>query len=594
MLDTCNRISAYSSVRAGYNHDSVAKCLKPKQCCTLCPYTSICDNQGNCCEFCSNFSNCNSVILNAHFLRTDKVIDSVLLDIICYVFRIELSNDYSLSQRIEKDICVLVNAETGEIIGNIRKEDFLDLSIEPYTPSPPLSPETVREYLNTAREEASRILRFQLEVFKKQIEKPLQDKIKSIIEKYHMEYADNYAEYSLEKLDSMQKEALTFCKREIRGYTVNTDFHLKNIIHIETSRDLVTLLLRHENTGREIPVEAEILLGTINIKCSRCGDVAAYSMICTEGHVLCSNCSVTCELCGKLICECCDDEHMICSTCNAVICPDCSTGCGSCGAIICNAHAYQCGVCGKTFCLDCHNICSVCTGTVCSRHSLECGECGGHVCPGHFIKCEKCGRGFCSDHINSCGICSKHICSEHAILSEYSRIPVCDEHIVACSECGHKVTSGEVKSCSECARLLCPDDTIACKNCGDIYCKEHIRKCLCCESYYCSCKEFKSCKLCGMLHCSNCVDSHGYCAACRKLETVSANDESIAHLLALLPDVGERGILKSVKHGGISILLYLGFTRGEIVVVDKGYNVLSNRKLSIWEIIKIKLGGVPR
>ena len=157
-------------------------------------------------------------LLNADFVKLEDIKESKPLNIICFVFLVELSNDYSLSQKVEKLVSVLIDLDTGETIGNIRVDDLVNLDMKIWDKSISLDEKQYRYYMNIARQEAYETIKNQLEVFKKEIEGTLKDKISSIINKYEDEYIDNYTKTTLNNLNKLQEEALKLCEREIRGY----------------------------------------------------------------------------------------------------------------------------------------------------------------------------------------------------------------------------------------------------------------------------------------------------------------------------------------------------------------------------------------
>ena len=167
MIKDCTSIAAFSEVFVSYNTESVASSLNYKNCCDLCPFFTICEHKDRCCDFCTYYKACNTKLLNADFLRLESVKESKPLKIICFIFLVELSNDYSLSQKVEKLVSVLIDTESGKAIGNVRLDDLISLDMKSADKTLVLDEIKYRHFMNIARQEAFETIRNQLEVFKK-------------------------------------------------------------------------------------------------------------------------------------------------------------------------------------------------------------------------------------------------------------------------------------------------------------------------------------------------------------------------------------------------------------------------------------------
>ena len=398
MIKECNQNGGFSEVDAVYTHDTVRLALCLKDCCDLCPFFTICENKNKCCDFCSYYKFCNTTILNADFVNLGDIKESQPLDIMCFIFLVELSNDYTLNQKVEKFVSVLIDMKTKKTIGNICFDGIKGIELKDSFVQTSIELKEYQNFLNIARHEAHKAIKNQLDVFKKEIEDTLKDKIKSIIDKYEEEYIENYTKSTLAQLDELQEEGLKLCERELRGYAINCDYHLTNVILLHTVKDLRNLIFKQNNNNNEIEVPAEIFLNRIDIRCTECNEEIDIGAICDNGHIICKSCMDICSACNKIMCSACDDESYICSTCGELVCADCTTQCTSCGAVVCPSHSYRCSTCGNVFCIDCYEICHICEHTICTNHAYTCSTCNSYVCSEHIHKCVVCNTPNCDEH----------------------------------------------------------------------------------------------------------------------------------------------------------------------------------------------------
>lgn len=589
MILECASHAALSEVYVLYNTESVSTSLTHKNCCDLCPFFTICEHKDKCCDFCSYYKVCNTSLLNANFVRFGDVKKSTPLNIICFIFLVELSNDYSLSQKVEKLVSVLIDLDTGKTMGNIRTNDLLNLDMSVCDRSLSLDEKQYRYYMNIARQEAFETIKNQLEVFKKEIEGTLKDKISSIVNKYEDEYIDSYTKATLDQLDKLQEEALKLCEREIRGYAINCDYHLKNVILMHTAKDIRELVFKHHETGIEIIIPAEILLNNVMIRCSECNTEIDLGTLCKEGHVTCKNCMEICSACGKTICTICDDESYICSTCGEIVCADCVAECTSCGAILCPSHSYRCATCGKMFCIDCYEICDICENSICNTHVSQCQDCNAFVCSEHIHKCSVCDDMFCDNHIYKCSACNNNLCKTHAIKSSYSGKVVCSRHSDQCFVCKNIFALDELKKCTICSTILCPDHIKECSNCGKVYCTEHINHCSSCGKDYCSCTHGVRCKLCQETYCPECINSKGLCKACNSLVDIEKDDNLLKSVFNNIPEIAGYRKYYLGRTLEINVLYAKNLFTGHLIIFDNNGKIISSRKISIIEFLKRKL-----
>jgi hypothetical protein len=94
--------------------------------------------------------------------------------------------------------------------------------------------------------------------------------------------------------------------------------------------------------------------------CANCGARGGQLSACDAGHVLCSDCALLCQTCGRLVCLSCG--HKTCQACRATqpACANCG-GSVSAGLVVCTARHQLCSDCGA--------VCPTCRQTLC----LVCG-----------------------------------------------------------------------------------------------------------------------------------------------------------------------------------------------------------------------------
>ncbi|HOJ11706.1 MAG TPA: hypothetical protein PK733_14075 [Clostridiales bacterium] len=588
MIKECSLKAGFSEVDAIYTEESVKSTLAHKNCCDLCPFFTICDNKDKCCDFCPYYKSCNTRLLNAEFIKLGDVKESIPLDVLCFIFLVELSNDYSLSQKVEKFVSVLIDMNTGKTIGDICFNGLAGIEMMQSSKYISISEKDYQQFMNIARQEAFEAVKNQLEVFKKEIEDTLKDKIRAIVDKYEEEYIENYTRSTLEQLEKFQDEGLKLCEREIRGYAINCDYHLKNVILLHTVKDLRNLIFKLHDNSHEVSIPTEIFLNRVDIRCAECNAEIDSGAICSNGHAACKNCIDMCIACGKPICNVCDDESYICSTCGEIVCTSCMSQCASCGAVVCPAHSYRCVTCGNTFCIDCYEICNICGSSVCANHAGTCSSCGAYVCSDHMHKCTVCNTAYCDEHIYNCFICNDKLCEEHALKSAFSGKTICTRHSGKCGKCEGVFALDELKKCALCGIGLCPEHIKICSNCEKVYCEEHINHCKSCGRDYCSCTQSVKCKLCGGTYCPDCVDSKGLCKACEGLAYVDRSDEKIQSILELVPDIAKCRKFYLGRANEINVLYAKNLISGYLAVFNNNNEILSNRKINFIEFLKTK------
>jgi len=589
IIKNCASAAAFSEATVSYSMKSVASTFAYKKCCDLCAFFTVCTYKDKCCDFCSYYKECNTKLLNANFTGFGDLIMSIPLNVICFTFLVELSNDYSISQKVEKLIPILIDMESGKPLSSIKLDDLLNLDMKPTEEIIPLDEIRYRNFMNIARKEAYEKIRNQLEVFKKDIEGVLKHKITSIIDKYEDEYADNYTKSTLEQLNKLQEESLKLCEREIRGYAINCDYHLKNVLLMHTSKDIRQLFFKLNDTANEVAVNAEIFLNNVMIKCSECNTEIDEGVICKNGHTICKNCMEICSACGKSICSACDEETFLCSTCGDIICSDCVAYCNSCNAAICPSHSYRCATCGKLYCIDCYEICAICGSSICQIHSYVCNTCNSYVCSDHIHKCSVCGGSFCDDHIHECSICNENLCDTHIIKSAYSDRIVCSKHKGECAACNKIFSCDELQKCSICDAAFCPTHIKYCVYCNKSYCSEHINHCRCCGKDYCNCVQGVKCRLCNETYCPDCINENGLCIACQKLVQIDKKNDVVKDITEAMPEL--EGYKKYYLGTAceVKVLYTKKLLQGYLIVFDDNNNrIVASKKIPLFKFLQDK------
>jgi ubiquitin-protein ligase len=89
-------------------------------------------------------------------------------------------------------------------------------------------------------------------------------------------------------------------------------------------------------------------------------------MKCNEGHIVCSDCIIECQTCGKTLCMLCSFGR--CSICEKLLCNECLVTCPSCKKTVGKDHILKCDICSSELCAKCISICPACNGFFCKTH----------------------------------------------------------------------------------------------------------------------------------------------------------------------------------------------------------------------------------
>lgn len=171
---------------------------------------------------------------------------------------------------------------------------------------------------------------------------------------------------------------------------------------------------------------------------------------------VCSNCGVKGE---NIQFHKCLNEHLVC--------PECTVACQTCGKSLCILCTLnRCSVCGKIICVECLITCSSCKQIICKDHLLKCSSCGREGCP-------QCITGvFSTKHFSAndslCSACASKMNKNIRITYEDLKDSEIDKQLALktqtkmtgneasvshyCAKCGHTMTDINAKFCEMCGQ----------------------------------------------------------------------------------------------------------------------------------------------
>ncbi len=585
---------AYSNVDIEYTKQSVAESFKEKKCCGLCQYSNLCESKDTCCDFCHYYRDCNTRIINAEFKELGIITQQTPINAICFIFKVEINNDYSLGDGLHKRIMININMDTGEVLPELIVNGLETLQMREDIEPKGISDKDYYLYYKQARDIVQEMVIPQMELFKHQMQEPLMEKIEAIIEKHYIEYLDTYTKTKPEESDEMQSQAVRLCERELQGYAVNVTFNLENVFIYKTNKDIRNLIFSFKNKeiSKNVEIQVELFLHKVNISCTHCGIEIDKGYICSNEHVLCTKCSTKCEICETVLCDSCGDEGISCSTCGSLVCPECTVICEKCGIEVCNDHAYSCSVCGKKLCIDCYELCTECATVLCSEHVNNCEICEVPICEDHLYKCEVCGKGHCIEHVFKCEMCENdkgYRCQEHIVESSFSAKHFCGNHIGTCSICKRVLGKNEINLCSICSTNMCPEHSYKSSGCGKHYCKQHIIQCEACGKLYCSCTEFDECIICGQSYCEGCVNEKGICKICNALKEIKSENTILKKAKELDERLNKYTRFYFSKSDNRLVIYAHKLMEDYVVVFDINDSIIYSKRILINERLKLSV-----
>ncbi len=219
-------------------------------------------------------------------------------------------------------------------------------------------------------------------------------------------------------------EAARWAEENIHRFPIDTaDLSItdqpEETVSIETVVEEVPKVQKRKRTVKEAEE-------TVCMNCGAKGEDVQFQE-CSDGHVVCSDCTLECHMCEKVLCVLCSFDR--CAICENILCRECQTACGSCNKIICKEHHVKCAVCKTEGCSQCFAKCPQCNKLYCKNH-FEAGK----------IYCSKCFQA-ASDAVR--------IPAERTSVSKPSpqRSP---EIVRNCPKCGYKIEDPDAKFCIMC------------------------------------------------------------------------------------------------------------------------------------------------
>ncbi len=76
--------------------------------------------------------------------------------------------------------------------------------------------------------------------------------------------------------------------------------------------------------------------------CHGCGEAHYRIHLCTNGHLACDDCVLTCDFCKREFCKLCERDVGACIVCGRAVCIKSQVRCATCGRVTCSEHAGQC------------------------------------------------------------------------------------------------------------------------------------------------------------------------------------------------------------------------------------------------------------
>ena len=168
-----------------------------------------------------------------------------------------------------------------------------------------------------------------------------------------------------------------------------------------------------------------LVCGECAVRCPGCNQYSAQTAACeTSGQRFCTNCLVTCAVCGKRVGP---GFYQTDPTTRRPVCNECMTECPSCHKL--TMSTTVCIKCGKTGCGSCMGRCAACHAVACREHLVTMPDCGHTVCAEHHATCAIGGEEICPVCAEPCAICERTACAEHARVCRRCGQAYCQECI---------------------------------------------------------------------------------------------------------------------------------------------------------------------
>ncbi|MGK0209057.1 MAG: hypothetical protein ACI83O_000320 [Patescibacteria group bacterium] len=171
--------------------------------------------------------------------------------------------------------------------------------------------------------------------------------------------------------DDIQDDILKeqeFTIRDINHkYSLDINNKILNVTAIYYPLFHLSAYLKNDNAKRIIdliydPLKEDFL----KLNCDTCQSRINEINLCTNGHIICSNCKKKCNECMQLYCINC--LKRTCSSCAKELCKSCIKVCHGCGKTVCKTHHRLDCVSGEERCIACLRACSRCHELAQEKH----------------------------------------------------------------------------------------------------------------------------------------------------------------------------------------------------------------------------------
>ena len=144
-----------------------------------------------------------------------------------------------------------------------------------------------------------------------------------------------------------------FIQDELHKLSLGVDNKLMNTAIIYYPIFTFSLTLKNVHAARQLDLTYDPLNDTLTpVQCEACKRELRELMICSSGHVVCSNCDRPCAECGRELCSQC--MKRTCDTCARRLCKRCGQQCSQCLQVSCKSHFENTK--GRSICQKCARL----------------------------------------------------------------------------------------------------------------------------------------------------------------------------------------------------------------------------------------------
>ncbi|PIN93824.1 hypothetical protein COU54_01515 [Candidatus Pacearchaeota archaeon CG10_big_fil_rev_8_21_14_0_10_31_24] len=207
----------------------------------------------------------------------------------------------------------------------------------------------------------------QITNLEKQLSQP--DKDEELIKLKIQKLQENISQIqNPERINKIKKEEEFFLNDEVHKHSLNINNKLMNTTIIYHPIFTFELYLKNKYTGRQISITYDPLEDSItNVNCESCKRAITEILICSSGHISCSNCYELCKGCNEGMCINCKKKS--CDSCGRALCKKCMIQCTSCRKLVCKNHIRQDYFSEKDHCMSCLKKCSSCHRYTTNSHT---------------------------------------------------------------------------------------------------------------------------------------------------------------------------------------------------------------------------------